>query len=51
MSEIKKICEELDDIVLEYFHSLDEIYRFQSQLELNMKDGLLLMAKVDQSFY
>ena len=46
MSELKQICLELDDIVLEYFRTLDEIYKFQTQLELNMKDGLLLMAKV-----
>ena len=46
MSQLKETCNLLDETLLDYFTTLEEVYKKQTELNDCIKEGFLLMAKV-----
>lgn len=47
----ESVCKRLDDVVLEFFHIVGQLYHEQDRLETFMKNGFLNMSRARYEIY
>jgi len=50
-STVLDVSQQLDLLIVEYFHSLAEIFKYKQLLENDIKDGFVYMAKVTAKIF
>ena len=49
MGSIKEVCQDLDDLVAEFFCVTQDLFESQHDMQRLISEGLILMAKVTTS--
>ena len=50
MDDVKDLCVQIDEAIVEYFSCLDDVLQIQLELDQCLKDGFFNMAKVRPVF-